>query len=98
MFKIIISWSPLIGYDSVPEPPTRLIAQNNALAAKTQHENPYLIQLQFESVPILSKTEKLFEHQASIIRKNRYTIDLQCMKYDGVARSTRKILSQNPAP
>jgi signal recognition particle subunit SRP72 len=98
MSTIVIPCSLLIGYDSVPEPPTRVIAQNNALAAKTQHENPYLTQLLFKSVPTLSKTEKLFEHQASIIRKNRYTIDLQCMKYDGVARSTGKIMSQNPAP
>lgn len=85
-------------YDSVPEPPTKVIAQNNALAAKPNHENPYLTQRIFESVPQLARTEKLFEYQENIMRRNRYTIDLLSLKYDGVARSTAKILSRNSTP
>lgn len=80
---------------SIPEAPTRVIAQNNALAVLGEHENPYLTQLMFESVPGVVKTEKLFNYQESIMRRNRYTVDLQAMKHDGVARSTTKILSQN---
>jgi signal recognition particle subunit SRP72 len=85
-------------FQSVPELPTRVVAQNNALAADSNHENPFLSQKTFDSMPTLSKTEKLFEHQASIMRRNRYVVDLQTWKFDGVGRSTAKILSQNPSP
>lgn len=83
---------------SVPEPPTRVIAQNNALAASTTNDNPYMTQRIFDSVPSLSHTEKHFEHQASILRRNRYTIDLQSQKYSGVAHSTSSIIQSSPAP
>lgn len=52
----------------------------------------------FESVPSLSPTEKLFEHQASKLERNRYTIDLQCQKYSGVSYSTASIISKSPSP
>lgn len=75
-----------------------MVAQNNELAATAHSDNPFLTQRAFESIPTLSKTEKLFEHQASIMRRNRYTVDLQSLKYDGVGRSTATLLSQNPSP
>ena len=83
---------------SVPEPPTRVIAQNNALAASTKKDNPFLTQRVFDSVPALTHTEKHFEHQARILRRNRYTIDLQSQKYSGVAYSTYSIISKSPSP
>ena len=83
---------------SVPEAPTKVIAENNALTAMGASGNPYLTQRAFNTVPTLSKSEKLFEHQASIMRRNRYTMELQSQKYIGVAESTAKILSQNPSP
>jgi signal recognition particle subunit SRP72 len=49
-------------------------------------------------MPTLSKTEKLFEHQENILRKNRYVIDLQTNKHEGVTRSTSKFLSQKQLP
>jgi len=52
----------------------------------------------FESVPKLSHTEKLFEHQARILQRNRYTIDLQSQKFSGVARSTAAIILDSPSP
>ncbi|KAH8589317.1 hypothetical protein B0O99DRAFT_336417 [Bisporella sp. PMI_857] len=82
----------------VPEPPTRVIAQNNALAALTTNENPYMSQRIFESVPRLSHTEKLFGYQANILKWNRYAIDLQSKKYDGVAHSTVATISKYPSP
>lgn len=42
--------------------------------------------------------EKLFEHQADILRRNRYTIDLKTLKYEGVLKSTSAILSQHASP
>jgi signal recognition particle subunit SRP72 len=83
---------------SVPEPPTRVIAQNNALAASATNDNPFMTERIFDSVPSLSHTEKHFEHQASILRRNRYTIDIQSQKYSGVAYSTSSIISKFPAP
>lgn len=52
----------------------------------------------FDSVPTLSHGEMLFEHQASILERNRYTIDLQSLKYSGVAYSTASIIAKVPAP
>lgn len=85
-------------YHSVPEPPTRVIAQNNALAASTYNDNPYMTQRMFDSVPSLSQAEKHFEHQASILQRNRYTIDLQTQKFSGVAHSTATIISKATLP
>jgi len=65
-------------YHSVPEPPTKVIAQNNQLAASPS-DNPFMTQRIFDSVPSLAHGEKHFEHQASILRRNRYTIDLQSL-------------------
>jgi signal recognition particle subunit SRP72 len=82
---------------SVPEAPTRLIAQNNFLAAKP-NKNPYMTERLFSSVPKLSHTDKLFEHQASILDHNRYAISLQTQKYQGVASSTASIIFKSPSP
>jgi signal recognition particle subunit SRP72 len=60
--------------------------------------NPYLAQKYFDSLPELTKTERLFEYQDRILRSNRYAVDLAAMKYDGVARSTARILTQTPGP
>lgn len=79
---------------SVPEPPTRVIAQNNALASAKQ-DNAYLTKRIFDSVPTLSHTEKHFEHQASILERNRYTLDLMSQKYSGVAYSTASIITKS---
>lgn len=83
---------------SVPEPPSRVIAQNNALAASTETDNPFIIQRIFDSVPKLSHGEKFFEHQSSILNRNKYAIDLQSQKYSGVAFSTASptILKSSP--
>ncbi|TAQ87713.1 hypothetical protein B7494_g3958 [Chlorociboria aeruginascens] len=88
----------MINIDDVPEPPTKSIARNNSLAASKTNHNPYMTQRLFDSVPNLSHTEKHFEFQASILRQNRYTIDLQIQKFSGVAHSTSSIISKSPSP
>jgi signal recognition particle subunit SRP72 len=88
----------IANFYSVPEPPTRVIAQNNALAASTKNDNPYLTERLFDSVPSLSPTEKHFEHQASILKRNRYVINIQSLKYSGVAYSTSSIIAKYPSP
>ncbi|KAK0118728.1 Signal recognition particle core component [Cadophora gregata] len=88
----------MINTADVPEPPSRVVAQNNGLAVSAKHDNPFMTQRIFESVPNLSPTEKLFGHQASILERNRYIIDLQSQKYSGVAYSTASIISKSPSP
>jgi signal recognition particle subunit SRP72 len=88
----------MLTVSSVPEPPSRVIAQNNALAASTKNDNPFMTQRLFDSAPTLSHTEKHFEHQSSILRRNKYAIDLQSQKYSGVAYSTSSIISKSPSP
>ncbi|RDW65340.1 signal recognition particle subunit SRP72 [Coleophoma crateriformis] len=88
----------MVNIADVPEPPTKVVAQNNAMVASGEPENPYLAQRVFDAVPKLSKTEQLFEHQASLLRRNRYAIDLQARKYEGVARSTAAIIKSSSSP
>lgn len=52
----------------------------------------------FSSVPSLTHTEKHFEHQASILARNRYSVDLLVQKYTGVACSTSLVISKSLAP
>ncbi|PBP17865.1 signal recognition particle protein [Diplocarpon rosae] len=88
----------MINIADVPELPSRVIAQNNSLVTSTKHGNPFMTQRIFGSVPKLSPTDKLFKYQASILERNRYTIDLQCQKYSGVAYSTATKLVDAPSP
>lgn len=83
---------------SVPEPQTKIIAQNNVLATSTEIDNPYLLKRVFDSVPNLSHREKHFEHQANILERNHYTVELQALKYGGVAKSTLKKISASSSP
>ncbi|RAL59558.1 hypothetical protein DID88_006551 [Monilinia fructigena] len=76
----------------------KIIAQNNALATATEIQNPYLSKRIFVSVPKLSHGERQFEHQANILQRNHYTIELQALKYEGVAKSTLSAISKSPSP
>ncbi|KAA8563796.1 hypothetical protein MFRU_024g00210 [Monilinia fructicola] len=88
----------MIKIDDLPEPQTKIIAQNNALATATEIQNPYLSKRIFDSVPKLSHGERQFEHQANILQRNHYTIELQALKYEGVAKSTLSAISKSPSP
>ncbi|KAH8805596.1 hypothetical protein F5884DRAFT_799947 [Xylogone sp. PMI_703] len=88
----------MINVAEVPELPSRAIAQNNELAASIENSNPYLTERVFESMPKLKHSEKHFEYQASILRRNRYVVDLQAQKFSGVAHSTSSIISKSPSP
>lgn len=83
--------------DSLPERPSRIVAHNNRLALD-KHDNPYVVQRLFETIPKLQGTEKLFEHQASLLQRNRYILDLQCLKHAGVAKSTMSQMLSGGSP
>jgi signal recognition particle subunit SRP72 len=74
--------------------PTRIIAQNNAIIARSD-DNPYITQRSIDSVPTPGKSDKLFEYQSSLLYRNRKTADLRAYKAAGVVRSTNRLLSQD---
>ncbi|CAG8979197.1 hypothetical protein HYALB_00000333 [Hymenoscyphus albidus] len=88
----------MINIADVPEPPTKIIAQNNSFAASTKNDNPYLTERLFSSAPTLSHGEKHFKHQSDILIRNRYAIDLQSLKYSGVAYTSASIISKSESP
>ena len=52
----------------------------------------------FSEVPTLKDGDKLFQTQANILKRNKYAVDLQVLKYPGVARSTATKILQSPTP
>ncbi|QSZ37758.1 hypothetical protein DSL72_008857 [Monilinia vaccinii-corymbosi] len=88
----------MINIADLPEPQTKIIAQNNNSATSTEIQNPYLSRRVFDSVPKLSHGERHFEHQTNILQRNHYTIELQTLKYGGVAKSTLSTISKSPSP
>lgn len=76
------------------EVPTRIIAQNNAITARSD-DNPYITQRSIDAVPTPGKSDRLFEYQSSLLYRNRKTADLRAYKAAGVVRSTNRLLSQH---
>lgn len=79
----------------IPEAPTKAVASNNQVAISGgEAKNPYVTQRLTESATSLTGNDKLFEYQAAALRRNKYALDLQCQKFDGVQRvATKTILS-----
>ncbi|KAI5856638.1 hypothetical protein GGS23DRAFT_398119 [Durotheca rogersii] len=82
----------------ISEAPTRVIAQNNQVAIHTVGRNPFLTQRLLRSVTSLSHGERLFQYQASVLRRNQYTLDLQVQKFKGVESSASKTILRSPPP
>lgn len=89
-----IPWIPLICMRRIPEPSTKKIAQNNVLIAAHRDSNPYLQHKLFHSTPKSTGNDRLFSFQNRVLGGNSHAIDLLVHKYEGVARSTAKTLSQ----
>ncbi|KAI1771785.1 hypothetical protein F4818DRAFT_189684 [Hypoxylon cercidicola] len=82
----------------ISEAPTRAVAQNNDVAIGVTGRNPYLTQRIVQSATMLSGSDKLFECQTSILRRNRYALDLQAQKFEGVESSAAKLILGSPSP
>ncbi|KAI1497143.1 SRP72 RNA-binding domain-containing protein [Biscogniauxia marginata] len=78
------------------EAPTRAVAQNNQIALGAGEGNPYLTQRLLESSATLAGNDKLFEYQESILRRNKYTLELQAQKFRGVEESATKKTLETP--
>jgi len=82
----------------IPDLSTRRVAQNNLLAASEKPSNPFLSHKIFHSAPHVPESDKLFDYQSRSLVTNAHTIDLQALKYDGVATSTAKAIARHPSP
>ncbi|KAI1759721.1 hypothetical protein GGR53DRAFT_128186 [Hypoxylon sp. FL1150] len=87
-----------IAISEIPEAPTKAVAQNNDVAIGGAGRNPYLTQRILQLATTLSGNDKLFEYQASPLRRNRYALDLQAQKFEGVESSTSKLIKESPSP
>ncbi|KAJ3560800.1 hypothetical protein NPX13_g9181 [Xylaria arbuscula] len=78
----------LVVQSDIPEAPTRAVAQNNQVALAGAEGNPYLTHRISELAGKLSGNDRLFEYQQSILRRNKYALDLQMQKFQGVQSSS----------
>ncbi|KAI0834211.1 hypothetical protein F5Y06DRAFT_177060 [Hypoxylon sp. FL0890] len=95
--EAVALYKSIVAYE-IPEAPTRAVAQNNQVAIGVAGRNPYLTHRLLEKATDLSKSDRLFEYQASVLKRNKYAIALQIQKFDGLESSTSKLILQNPSP
>ncbi|KAL7625604.1 Signal recognition particle subunit SRP72 [Parahypoxylon ruwenzoriense] len=79
------------------EASTRAVAQNNQVAIGAVERNSFLTQRLLQSATNFSGAEKLFDYQASILRRNKYALDLQAQKFQGVKSTTAKLILGDPS-
>jgi signal recognition particle subunit SRP72 len=84
--------------DKVPDVSTRNIAQSNLLAASDKPSNPFITHKLFNSAANIPESDRLFSYQSRALTSNARAIDLQTLKFDGVASSTAKEISKHPQP
>lgn len=77
---------------SISDAATKAVAQNNAMVLEPQ-SNPYVAQKTIQMVPRIAGNDRLFHYQSSVLRRNKYTIELQAQKFAGVKKTTANIIS-----
>ncbi len=83
----------------IPDAQTKAVARNNETAVGVEDRNPFLTQRLTQSAAAdLTDSDKFFEYQASIFRRNRYALDLKIQKFNGVESSTSKLILTAPTP
>ncbi|KAI0872033.1 hypothetical protein GGS24DRAFT_469100 [Hypoxylon argillaceum] len=89
-----VALQKLVVQSDILEAPTRAVAQNNQIALAGIEGNPYLTHRVAELAGKLSGNDKLFEYQQSVLRRNKYALDLQMQKFQGAdSASNKHILS-----
>jgi signal recognition particle subunit SRP72 len=86
-----------LSLDDITDSATKVVARANALVLKAE-SNPYITHRLAESLSESKGNDRLFEYQASVLRRNKYVLDLQVQKFPGVQKSTSRILSKEPIP
>jgi signal recognition particle subunit SRP72 len=77
---------------SISDAATKAVAQNNAMVLEPQ-DNPYVAQKIIQAVPKIAGNDRLFYYQSSVLRRNKYAIELQAQKFGGVKKTTANIIS-----
>lgn len=93
----VVSPAYLTPSSSISDDSTKLVAQSNSLVLQADR-NPYMAHRMSNSLPKITGNDRLFESQSSVLRRNKYVLDLQVQKFSGVEKSTSKILSRDPVP
>lgn len=68
------------------------MAQNNSLVLQPP-KNPYNTQKLVQAVPKIAGNDRLFDYQSTVLRRNKYIIELQCQKFPGVMKTTGHIIA-----
>ncbi|EEH03691.1 conserved hypothetical protein [Histoplasma capsulatum G186AR] len=87
-----------INLAEISEISTKKIAQNNILLTSKLESNPYLLHKHFHQIPSATDGDRLFSFQSRTLTENSYAVDLLVRKFDGLAKSTQRALSQHPTP
>jgi signal recognition particle subunit SRP72 len=86
-----------LSLDDISDNSTNLVARTNSLVLQAE-SNPYITQRLAESLPGDKGTDRLFEYQSSVLRRNKYVLSLQVQKFSGVQKSTSRKLSKEAVP
>lgn len=78
--------------EDISDAATKAVAQNNAMVLEPQN-NPYTAQKMIQAVPKIAGNDRLFHYQSSVLRRNKYAIELQAQKFTGVEKTTAHIIS-----
>lgn len=77
---------------------TRQVAQHNLLVGSEQRSNPYITLKLLDTSPRFDASDKPFKFQQRTLDTNSRAVDLHALKFDGVARSTAKLLKSQQSP
>jgi signal recognition particle subunit SRP72 len=64
----------------------------------SEDQNPFLTERLIDSTIKLSGNDQLFEYQASVLRRNKFALDLRMQKFDGIRSSTSYLIFKAPTP
>lgn len=68
------------------------------MAVASDMQNPFVTSRLIQSAAQLRGNDRLFDYQASILRRNQYTVGLHTQKFAGVESATSKTISNAPTP
>ncbi|KAJ6127288.1 hypothetical protein N7523_002900 [Penicillium sp. IBT 18751x] len=77
---------------------TKKIARNNIVLARQAAVNPFTLYKALHETPDAINNDRLFDFQNNALLGNSHAADLLVQKYDGMIRSTAKVLSKSPYP
>ncbi|KAL2133559.1 hypothetical protein VTI74DRAFT_2171 [Chaetomium olivicolor] len=86
-----------LNLDDISDSSTKLVARTNDFVLHAD-SNPYIAQRVAESLQEIKGNDRLFGYQSSVLRRNKYVLNLRLQKFAGVQRSTSRLLSKDDVP